>query len=482
MASTADMRPAKPATNPGAAAKPLWGGRFADAPSGELELFGASLPFDQRLWREDVAGSKAHAAMLAAQGIISQEDADSIEAGLDEIAGQIEAGTFSFDPSVDEDIHMAIERVLTERIGAAGGRLHTGRSRNDQVALDLHLACRGYAASLMDALDALCQTLVSRAEEHMGVVMPGYTHLQPAQPVLLSHHLLAYFWMFHRDFARAKAAHDAADSCPLGSAALAGTTYPLDRAATAAALGFSRVTPNSMDGVSNRDFAVDLIYACTLTQVHLSRLCEELVLWSSAEFGFVEMDDAHSTGSSIMPQKKNPDFAELVRGKTGRVMGDLVSILTILKGLPLTYGKDLQEDKEPVFDAIDTVLGSLHAVTGMVGTMTVNEGRMREASHEGYMAATDLADYLVGKGLPFREAHAIVGRIVADCVREGVSLQELTTDELTSYSALFDEGALDAIDIDRVVERRRTYGATGHEAVQTQIAEARTALSSQMRS
>ena len=458
------------------APKPLWGGRFSAAPTGELERFGASLPFDKRMWRQDIRGSKAHAAMLAHQGVISQEDADAIRAGLDDIAAQIERGEFTFDVDRDEDIHMAIERVLTAHIGAAGGRLHTGRSRNDQTAVDTHLIARDLADEILASLAKLEAVLLDRAKGEFGVVMPGYTHMQPAQPVLLSHHLLAYFWMFNRDFRRVTAAREAANVCPLGAAALAGTTYPLDRHMTAEALGFSGPTANSMDSVSDRDYLLDLIYACSVCQVHLSRLCEELVWWSSAEFGFVEMDDAHSTGSSIMPQKKNPDFAELVRGKSGRVVGDLTSLLVTVKGTPLTYDKDLQEDKEPLFDAADTVLGSLMACTGMLATCTFKEDRMREASHEGYMAATDLADYLVGKGLPFRQAHAVVGRIVGDCVREGVTLQQLSTDELRSYSELFDDDAHEALDIDSIVRRRNTFGGTGHEAVRAQLELATKAL------
>lgn len=458
------------------APKPLWAGRFSAAPTGELERFGASLPFDKRMWRQDIRGSKAHAAMLAHQGVISQQDADAIRAGLDVIAGQIERGEFTFDVDRDEDIHMAIERVLTENIGPAGGRLHTGRSRNDQTAVDTHLIARDLADEILASLAKLEAVLLDRAQGEFGVVMPGYTHMQPAQPVLLSHHLLAYFWMFNRDFRRVSAAREAANVCPLGAAALAGTTYPLDRHMTAEALGFSGPTANSMDSVSDRDYLLDLIYACSVCQVHLSRLCEELVWWSSAEFGFVEMDDAHSTGSSIMPQKKNPDFAELVRGKSGRVVGDLTSLLVTVKGTPLTYDKDLQEDKEPLFDAADTVLGSLMACTGMLATCTFKEERMREASHEGYMAATDLADYLVGKGLPFRQAHAVVGRIVGDCVREGVTLQQLSTDELRSYSELFDDDAHEALDIDSIVRRRTTFGGTGHEAVRAQLKLATEAL------
>ena len=458
------------------APKPLWAGRFSAAPTGELERFGASLPFDKRMWRQDIRGSKAHAAMLAHQGVISQQDADAIRAGLDDIAGQIERGEFAFDVDRDEDIHMAIERVLTENIGPAGGRLHTGRSRNDQTAVDTHLIARDLADEILASLAKLEAVLLDRAQGEFGVVMPGYTHMQPAQPVLLSHHLLAYFWMFNRDFRRVSAAREAANVCPLGAAALAGTTYPLDRHMTAEALGFSGPTANSMDSVSDRDYLLDLIYACSVCQVHLSRLCEELVWWSSAEFGFVEMDDAHSTGSSIMPQKKNPDFAELVRGKSGRVVGDLTSLLVTVKGTPLTYDKDLQEDKEPLFDAADTVLGSLMACTGMLATCTFKEERMREASHEGYMAATDLADYLVGKGLPFRQAHAVVGRIVGDCVREGVTLQQLSTDELRSYSELFDDDAHEVLDIDSIVRRRTTFGGTGHEAVRAQLKLATEAL------
>lgn len=467
------------ATQAAAEPKPLWGGRFSAAPTGELERFGASLPFDKRMWKQDIRGSKAHAAMLAHQGVISTEDAKAIRAGLDEVAGEIERGEFTFDVDRDEDIHMAIERALTERIGPAGGRLHTGRSRNDQTAVDTHMIARDLADELLASLEGIQQVLLDRAEEQFGIVMPGYTHMQPAQPVLLSHHLLAYFWMFSRDHKRVADARAAANKCPLGAAALAGTTYPLDRAMTASELGFDEPVANSMDAVSDRDYLLDLIYACSVCQIHLSRLCEELVWWSSAEFGFVEMDDAHSTGSSIMPQKKNPDFAELVRGKSGRVVGDLMSLLVTVKGTPLTYDKDLQEDKEPLFDAADTVLGSLMACTGMLATCTFKADRMREASHEGYMAATDLADYLVGKGLPFRQAHAMVGRIVGDCVREGVTLQQLTTDELRSYSELFDDDAHEALDIDNIVRRRTTLGGTGHDAVRAQLAQARDVLAAE---
>ncbi len=457
-------------------AAPLWGGRFHEAPTGDFARFGASLEVDKRLWPFDIAGSKAHATMLAAKGIISSEDAEAIRRGLDEVAEEIAAGEFGFDASVDEDIHMAIERRLTELIGPAGGRLHTARSRNDQVALDTRLFAKDAAASLAAALKGLMRTLLARAKEGSDVILPGYTHLQPAQPVLLAHHLLAYFWMFARDLTRVEAARQAADASPLGAAALAGTTYPIDRRMTAEALGLSRVIPNSLDAVSDRDFALDLIYASSVVMAHLSRLCEELVLWSSAEFGFVTMDDAHSTGSSIMPQKKNPDFAELVRGKTGRVYGDLMGLLTTLKGIPLAYDKDLQEDKEPLFDAVDTATASVSVVAGMVATMDVHADRMALAAGEGLMAATDLADYLVGKGLPFREAHRVVGSLVAWCVEEGKALDELTLEELREFSELFDADVLSWVEIRNVVARRRSEGGTAPEAIAAQIKLAEEAL------
>ena len=450
------------------APKPLWGGRFSAAPTGELERFGASLPFDKRMWRQDIRGSKAHAAMLAHQGVISEQDADEIRAGLDEIAGQIERGEFVFDVDRDEDIHMAIERVLTERIGAAGGRLHTGRSRNDQTAVDTHMIARDLADEIIASLVKLEAVLLERAEGEFGVVMPGYTHMQPAQPVLLSHHLLAYFWMFNRDLKRVRDARAAANVCPLGAAALAGTTYPLDRFMTAEDLGFSGPTANSMDSVSDRDYLLDLIYACSVCQIHLSRLCEELVWWSSAEFGFVEMDDAHSTGSSIMPQKKNPDFAELVRGKSGRAVGDLTSLLVTVKGTPLTYDKDLQEDKEPLFDAADTVLGSLMACTGMLATCTFKEDRMREASHEGYMAATDLADYLVRHGVPFRTAHDIVGQTVRAAAERNCGLEQLPLEVLQGFCDKIEPDVYSVLSLEGSVNARNHLGGTAPNQVLAQ--------------
>ncbi len=450
----------------------LWGGRFEAHPAEFVQRYGASLPFDRRMWSEDIQGSKAHAAMLAEVGVISREDAAVIREGLDAVGASIADGSFVFDIN-DEDIHMAVEKSLTERIGEAGGRLHTGRSRNDQVALDNRLVARRFAKELYGRVIAMQEALLARAEGEFGVVMPGYTHMQKAQPVLFSHHMLAYFWMFARDAKRFRDAFDAADVCPLGSAALAGTTYPLDRSMTANALGFSGVTPNSLDSVSDRDFFCDLVYACAMTSMHLSRLCEELVYWSSDEFRFITMDDTYSTGSSIMPQKKNPDFAELTRGKTGRVYGDLVSLLTMLKGLPLAYNKDTQEDKEPVFDAVDTVADALHVCAGMVSTMRVNAEVMRKGALGGFMAATDLADYLVGKGLPFRQAHAVIGRLVLECEKEGRTLQSFGVDDLQAACDLFDEGALEALDIDKVVARRTTEGGTGHDPVRAQIEKAR---------
>ncbi len=453
----------------------LWGGRFEDAPAEFTQEFGASLPVDKRMWESDIAGSKAHAKMLAKQGIISEKDAEDIRSGLDDIARQIEDGSFDFEIE-DEDIHMSIERNLTEAIGAAGGRLHTGRSRNDQVATDTRLHSKKLARGLMHQLLDIRGALLEVATREFGVVMPGYTHMQKAQPVLFSHHMLAYYWMFTRDFVRVRAAYDAADVLPLGSAALAGTTYPLDRDFVADELGFSEVSKNSMDAVSDRDFLLDLTYACSVAMMHLSRMCEEFIYWSSNEFQFIRLSDAYSTGSSIMPQKKNPDFAELIRGKTGRVYGDLMGLLTTLKGLPLAYNKDMQEDKEGVFDAVDTLSDSLVVMTGMIRTMTVNADAMRKGAHGGFMAATDLADYLVGKGMPFRDAHAVVGRLVLECEKRGKTLQELSVDELKQADSLFDAGALDAVDIDKIVARRITAGGTGHDAVKVQLDQARERL------
>ena len=453
----------------------LWGGRFEAGVATSTQEFGASLPVDKHLYRQDIAGSKAHAAMLAAQGIISEEDAAKIRAGLDGIQADIEAGRFTFDIN-DEDIHMSVESELTRRIGDAGKRLHTGRSRNDQVATDTRLAAKDLAKRLMDAALKLRRVLIEAAAAHPGAILPGYTHLQHAQPVLLAHHLLAYSWMLARDFGRLRAAFDAADASPLGAAALAGTSYPLDRRMTAAELGFSRVIPNSLDAVSDRDFLLDLQYAGSVTAMHLSRLSEEIVLWSSSEFGFVTLSDAYSTGSSIMPQKKNPDLAELIRGKTGRVYGNLVQLLVTMKGLPLAYNKDLQEDKEGMLDTTHTLVQCLTVMAGMVETARFNEDRMLAACGCGYLAATDVADYLAKKGMPFREAHAVVGHLVLECEKRGCDLADLTLEDFRAASGLFDADIVGALDIPSIVAARTTEGGTAPAAVAAQMELARAAL------
>ena len=458
--------------------KALWGGRFEAQPAEFLQRYGASLPFDKRMWAEDIQGSKAHAKMLAHVGVISQEDADAIRVGLDEVGADIAAGNFDFDIN-DEDIHMSVEKSLTQRIGAAGGRLHTGRSRNDQVALDNRLIARRLCRELHAKVCELREALLERAEGEFGVVMPGYTHMQKAQPVLFSHHMLAYYWMFTRDAKRLRDAYDAADVCPLGSAALAGTTYPLDRSMVADELGFADITKNSMDSVSDRDFFLDLLYACSVAQMHLSRLCEELVYWSSDEFRFITMDDTYSTGSSIMPQKKNPDFAELTRGKCGRVYGDLMALLTTMKSLPLAYNKDLQECKEGPMDAAKTLSDCMEIAAGMLETMTVNADVMLAQAKTGFTAATDVADYLAKKGMPFREAHRVVGELVLYCEKHGKGLEDLTADEFRAASDLFEDDIAADLDPEGIARARTTYGGTGHEAVAAQLKEAREALAAE---
>ncbi len=455
----------------------LWSGRFEEGADEFTQRFGASLPVDRELYAQDIAGSRAHARMLAARGVISADDAAAIDAGLARIEKRIDAGEFPFDIN-DEDIHMSVERALIEDIGDAGARLHTGRSRNDQVATDTRLFAKKRCEDLMAANVHLRHALMEQAEAHFEVVMPGYTHLQHAQPVLFSHHLLAYTWMFARDFERLAAARRAADACPLGAAALAGTTYPLDRHMTADDLGFSRVIPNSLDAVSDRDFLLDLSYACSVSCMHLSRLCEEIILWSSAEFGFVTLSDAFSTGSSIMPQKKNPDFAELIRGKTGRVVGDLVALLVTMKSLPLAYNKDLQEDKEGAIDAAKTLEDCYRCAAGMIGTMRVNADAMRTQAKKGYLAATDVADYLAKKGLPFRRAHEVVGHLVLLCEKRGCDLDDLSLEDFKAESDLFEEDIAGALDLESIVEARTTFGGTGSSAVREQMEAARTQLAS----
>ena len=453
----------------------LWSGRFTENVSEFTQRFGASLPIDKALYAQDIAGSKAHARMLGEQGVISKDDVALIERGLDNIKDRIEAGSFPFDIN-DEDIHMSIEKALIQDIGEAGARLHTGRSRNDQVITDTRLFAKKRCGDLMRANLALRHELVEQAEKNFDVILPGYTHMQHAQPVLLSHHLLAYAWMLSRDVTRLVAARDAADVNPLGSAALAGTTYPLDRRMTADELGFSSVTQNSLDAVSDRDFLLDLLYACTVSSIHLSRLAEEIVLWSTTEFGFITLSDAFSTGSSIMPQKKNPDFAELVRGKTGRVVGDLVALLMTLKSLPLAYNKDLQEDKEGAIDAAATLEDCMNCMSGMISTMKVNEDAMATQAKKGYLAATDVADYLAKKGLPFRRAHEIVGHLVLLCDQRGCDLEDLTLDDFKAESDLFESDIVNCLSLRDIANARLTEGGTGHDAVAAQLSKVKEIL------
>lgn len=447
----------------------LWSGRFEEGVDDFTQRFGASLPVDKRMYAQDIAGSRAHAKMLAATGVISAQDAAEIDAGLAGILADIEAGNFVFDIN-DEDIHMAIEGELTRRIGSAGARLHTGRSRNDQTITDARLLTKEFCIELMKGNLALRRALIAQAKAHPDVIMPGYTHMQHAQPVLFAHHMLAYYWMFKRDFGRIAAALEAADVNPLGSAALAGTTYPLDRRMTAQELGFSQVAPNSLDAVSNRDFLLDLQYACSVTMIHLSRLAEEIILWSTQEFGFITLSDSYSTGSSIMPQKKNPDFAELIRGKSGRVIGDLMSLLVVMKGLPLAYNKDMQEDKEGAIDAFDTVCDSMRCMSGMIETMEIHPEAMMESARKGHMAATDVADYLAKKGLPFREAHAVVGHLVLLCEKRGCQLDDLTLEDFKAESDLFEADITEQLDLPSIVRARTTEGGTSPEAIKVQMA------------
>lgn len=453
----------------------LWSGRFEQGVSEFTQEFGASLPIDKAMYHQDIAGSRAHARMLAAQGVISEEDKQKIVDGLTAIEKRIDEGDFVFDIN-DEDIHMSIEKVLTENIGDAGARLHTGRSRNDQVVTDTRLYAKELARELMVANVSLREALFEAAEKTFGVILPGYTHMQHAQPVLLSHHFMAYFWMFSRDFKRLSAALDAADMNPLGSAALAGTTYPLDRMATTKELGFAAAIPNSLDAVSDRDFLLDLNYACSVSMIHLSRLCEEIILWSTSEFGFITLSDSYSTGSSIMPQKKNPDFAELIRGKSGRVVGDLVALLVTMKSLPLAYNKDLQEDKEGAMDAAKTLYDCMICMKGMIATMSINQDAMDEQAKKGYLAATDVADYLAKKGMPFRKAHEVVGHLVLLCDKRGCDLSDLSLDDFRAESELFEKDITEALDLESIVAARTTFGGTGHSAVKEQMEQAKDVL------
>ena len=446
----------------------LWGGRFTKSTDSFTDHFHSSIGFDSRMYREDITGSIAHATMLGKQGIIPQADADLIVQTLGEILSDIDAGTISFDEKA-EDIHMNIETILISRIGDVGKKLHTGRSRNDQVALDTRMYTKKELTEIKALLKNLMTTLNTLAARHTETILPGYTHLQRAQPVTLAHHLLAYIEMFKRDYDRLCDIYERMNYCPLGSGALAGTTYPLDREYTAQLLGFAGPTLNSMDSVSDRDYLIELLSALSTIMMHLSRFSEEIIIWNTNEYRFVEIDDAYSTGSSIMPQKKNPDIAELVRGKTGRVYGALISLLTTMKGLPLAYNKDMQEDKELTFDAFDTVKGCLALFTGMLDTMKFNEDVMEESAKKGFTNATDAADYLVNHGVPFRDAHGIIGRLVLYCIEQDKAIEELSLPELQSISPVFEEDIYEAVSMDTCVNKRLTLGAPGKAAMEQVI-------------
>ena len=446
----------------------LWSGRFGKDTDALVDEINASISFDQRLYREDIEGSLAHAKMLGDQGIISMEDVEAITEGLKGILEDIEADKVEFTTD-NEDIHMNVESLLTQRIGDAGKRLHTARSRNDQVAVDFRMYVRKEIPVIIDALLELEEVLCKKARQYQMAVMPGYTHLQRAQPISFSQHLLAYGSMFRRDITRLEDCAARLNECPLGSGALAGTTYPIDRWETAKLLGFDAPMSNSLDGVSDRDYALELLSDLSILMMHMSRFAEEVILWCSWEFKFVELDDAYATGSSIMPQKKNPDVAELVRGKTGRVYGDLMSLLTVMKGIPLAYNKDMQEDKEPVFDAIDTVEVCIPVFAAMIDTMRVLPENMRRAAGKGFINATDCADYLTKKGMPFRDAYTMTGKLVAKCTAEGKTLEELSMEELKEASELFEEDVYEALNLENCMLLRASYGASAVTETTRQI-------------
>ena len=448
----------------------LWSGRFTEETDRLVEVFTASLPFDMRLYDHDIEGSIAHCRMLEKQGIIPPADAGKILEGLAEIRTEIGSGAFRF-VQTDEDIHMAVERGLIERIGPAGGKVHTGRSRNDQVSLDMRLYLRDEIRDILKLVAGLQETFVALARREIDTIMPGYTHMQKAQPVLLAHYLMAFWEMLDRDEARLRDCSKRVNFMPLGSAALAGTGLPIDRAYVARLLRFPKVTNNSMDSVSDRDFIAEFIFAASLVMMHLSRFCEDLILWSTDEFGYVEIADAFTTGSSIMPQKKNPDVAELIRGKTGRVYGHLMALLTILKGLPMTYNRDLQEDKEPLFDTVDTLQGSLRVLTAMIGHLSFNRKRMEAGAGGGFSTATDVAEYLVMKKVPFREAHGIVGRLVAFCIGKKRTLSDLSLKELRQFHPGFQKDLFDRLTARQSVNARKAAGGTAEETVRRRIEE-----------
>jgi len=452
-----------------------WGGRFTEATASSAEIFSSSIHFDMRLYRHDIAGSQAHAKMLAKVGLISGAELEQILSGLSEIKAEIESNTFVFRPEL-EDIHMNIEKALVEKVGQAGEKLHTARSRNDQVALDMRLYLRDESQHIVSLLSDMQKGFVGLARKYLGLIMPGYTHLQRAQPVLLSHHLLAYYEMFNRDKARLSDCLKRINVLPLGSGALAGTSLPIDRDFVARELGFPEVSANSMDAVSDRDFIVEFLAACGLIQIHLSRLSEELVLWASQEFSFVEIADRYCTGSSIMPQKKNPDMPELIRGKSGRVVGNLMSVLTMLKGLPMTYNRDLQEDKEPVFDTVDTVNQSLTVMAELLSGISFNRKTLEHATDKGFMTATDLAEYLVRKNIPFRQAHSVVGKAVAFCIAESRELTDLTLKELQGFSNVIAEDVFEVLGAEGSVNSRNTSGGTATAQVQKALEKAETDL------
>ena len=451
----------------------MWDGRFKKGLNEAVNDFNSSISFDCRMYKEDITGSIAHATMLGKCGIIAAEDAELICKTLKEILADIESGSLGFDPEA-EDIHMFVESVLTERIGDTGKRLHTSRSRNDQVALDIRMYLKGQIEEIKTLVIDLLSVVVHKAEKHIDSIMPGYTHLQRAQPVTFGHYLMAYAQMLMRDVERLEGVYAHTDVMPLGSCALAGTTYPIDRHFVAEQLGFASVTENSLDGVSDRDFVLELAFALSTVMMHLSRFSEEIILWCSSEYGFLELDDAYSTGSSIMPQKKNPDIAELVRGKTGRVYGDLMGLLTVMKGLPLAYNKDMQEDKEAIFDAIDQVKLCLSLFAPMLETATVQTDALREAASKGFINATDCADYLVKKGLPFRSAYQIVGKLVAYCIDHEKTFETLSLTEYRTMSPIFDEDVYPAIALETCVTERKAYGGPSHDSVlhQIELAEA----------
>lgn len=461
------MRP-KPHFKVDLAMKKPWGGRFTKSGSEALEEYWNSIRFDWKLFQYDISGSIAHAKMLGESGIISKDEASTLIKGLEKVRETIESGSVDFDIR-DEDIHMAVEKLLHKEVGAVAGKLHTARSRNDQVALDMHLYAREQCIRTIGLIAGLQKALFEQAKKNRDVILPGYTHLQRAQPVLLSHHFLAYVSMLARDIDRFKDTFRRANISPLGAGAMAGTTFPIDPKAVAKELNFDAVYENSMDAVSDRDFSIEFLSNSALLMVHLSRFCEEILIWTSYEFGFASLDDAFSSGSSIMPQKKNADLAELVRGKSGRVFGNLVGLLTVLKGLPLTYNKDMQEDKEGLFDSVATIQGALTHLTGMVQTMTINAEKMEEAAQGNFTNATDLADYLAKKGMPFREAHEVVGKMVFSCIESGKELLDLTAEEFESHSSLFAEDVRDVLQVSNIVSRRNSYGGTSPSQVERQF-------------